>query len=245
VVNVANSAEVPFTASYTSFGAVTGTGLDWMPFGFAGGIYDADAGLVRFGARDLDPAVGRWSTKDPLVFGGGQGNLYVYVGNDPINWIDPAGLYTEVIVWEPVGKGESSFGHLSININGTSYSWGPEGMDIQDASTYAIHQELFRSGRGFQLGLTSEQESALEGDLVRYFYSGAKYNAITNNCTDPIERGLVDVGARAPNLNSHLPTGVGRSHADLAIGEVSYAGLPRSPIVPWSAWILDSYNSMY
>ena len=44
VVNVADSADVPFMASYTSFGEVTGTGLDWMPFGFAGGIYDADSG---------------------------------------------------------------------------------------------------------------------------------------------------------------------------------------------------------
>ena len=67
------------------------TGYVRIPFGFAGGLYDPDTGLVRFGARDYDASVGRWTSKDPLTFGGGQGNLYVYVGNDPINRTDPSG----------------------------------------------------------------------------------------------------------------------------------------------------------
>jgi len=41
--------------------------------------------LVRFGARDYDPSVGRWTSKDPILFDGGQANLYVYVNNDPVN----------------------------------------------------------------------------------------------------------------------------------------------------------------
>ena len=47
---------------------------------------------MRFGARDYDPSVGRWISKDPILFGGGQANLYVYVGNDPVNGSDPLGL---------------------------------------------------------------------------------------------------------------------------------------------------------
>jgi len=58
----------------------------------AGGLYDADTGLMRFGARDYDARFGRWTHKDPILFGGKQTNLYVYVGNDPVNWIDPVGL---------------------------------------------------------------------------------------------------------------------------------------------------------
>jgi RHS repeat-associated protein len=81
---------VPFLADYTSFGEMAGTGLDWMPFGFAGGIYDADSGLVRFGARDYDPLVGRWTTKDPSRFAGGN-NLYAYASGDPVNLVDPTG----------------------------------------------------------------------------------------------------------------------------------------------------------
>jgi RHS repeat-associated protein len=67
------------------------TNPGFQPFGFAGGLYDADTGLVRFGARDYDPAVGRWTAKDAALFLAGDTNLYAYVGNDAVNWIDPAG----------------------------------------------------------------------------------------------------------------------------------------------------------
>lgn len=63
-----------------------------IPFGFAGGLYDPDTGLVRFGARDYDPALGRWTAKDPILFGGGDPNLYGYVVGDPVNGIDLNGL---------------------------------------------------------------------------------------------------------------------------------------------------------
>jgi RHS repeat-associated protein len=78
---------------YDEFGNVLeDTNPGFQPFGFAGGLYDADTGLVRFGARDYDPVVGRWTAKDPLLFGGGDTDLYAYCGNDPVNCIDPSGL---------------------------------------------------------------------------------------------------------------------------------------------------------
>jgi len=51
---------------------------------------------VTLGARDYDPVVGRWISKDPILFNGGQANLYVYAGNDPINRIDPSGRFAGV-----------------------------------------------------------------------------------------------------------------------------------------------------
>lgn len=53
---------------------------------------DAYTGLVRFGARDYDARFGRWTSKAPILFGGKQTNLFVYVGNDPVNYVDPTGL---------------------------------------------------------------------------------------------------------------------------------------------------------
>jgi len=64
----------------------------FQPFGFAGGLHDPDTGLVRFGARDYDPAIGRFTSPDPVFLDGGQTNLYAYVGNDPINSSDLLGL---------------------------------------------------------------------------------------------------------------------------------------------------------
>ena len=92
VVNVENPADVPYQASADAFGTVTGMGLDWMPFGFAGGIYDSDTALVRFGARDYDPVVGRWASKDPMGFAAAQANLYAIPRLDPIQFQDYTGL---------------------------------------------------------------------------------------------------------------------------------------------------------
>lgn len=78
---------------YDEFGNVQqDTSPGFQPFGFAGGIYDRDTELVRFGARDYDAEVGRWTCKDPIGFDGEDTNLYGYVWNDPINFTDPEGL---------------------------------------------------------------------------------------------------------------------------------------------------------
>jgi hypothetical protein len=54
---------------------------------------------VRFGARDYDPQVGRWTAKDPILFAGGDTNLYGYVLNDPVNLTDSDGLAPVMSQW--------------------------------------------------------------------------------------------------------------------------------------------------
>jgi RHS repeat-associated protein len=78
---------------HDEFGRVTlDSNPGFQPFGFAGGLYDPQTGLVHFGAREYDPETGRWTIKDPIGFSGGDGNLYAYVANDPVNYFDPSGL---------------------------------------------------------------------------------------------------------------------------------------------------------
>ena len=59
----------------------------FQPFGFAGGIYDRDAGLVRFGARDYEAGSGRWMSHDPRL----TRNFFKYSLNNPVNYLDRNG----------------------------------------------------------------------------------------------------------------------------------------------------------
>jgi RHS repeat-associated protein len=91
---------------YDEFGNVLqDTNPGFQPFGFAGGIYDTDTGLVRFGARDYDPETGRWTAKDPIRFNGGDTNLYGYVIDDPINLRDSGGLDPALTLAEKIVVG--------------------------------------------------------------------------------------------------------------------------------------------
>jgi RHS repeat-associated protein len=75
---------------YDSFGNATGP----LPtrYGYTGREYDEYTGLMYYRARFYDPQIGRFISEDPIGFGGGDINLYAYVGNNPINYKDPTGM---------------------------------------------------------------------------------------------------------------------------------------------------------
>ena len=60
---------------------------------YTGREYDADTGLYYYRNRWYDPELGRFISEDPIGFAGGDINLYGYVGNNPLSFIDPYGNY--------------------------------------------------------------------------------------------------------------------------------------------------------
>lgn len=193
------------TYAYGAFGNLsTSTGSLTNPFRYTGREFDSETGLGFYRARYYDPGVGRFLREDPIQFLGGA-NFYAYARNNPILNADPSGLYTEVVFWNPVGNGESSQGHISIIINGTSYSWGPGPgnavankcckageMDIETpASNYLARNTRFRTGLGYVLNLTTDQESALANYLSHFH---GNYNLGWRNCGDPLISGLAQLG---------------------------------------------------
>lgn len=82
--------------AYSPFGAFTNqVEAIAQPFKFVGqfGVITEPNGLIYMRARYYDPQVGRFISEDPIGFDGGDVNLYAYVQNDPVNWVDPLGLF--------------------------------------------------------------------------------------------------------------------------------------------------------
>ncbi len=78
-------------AAYTPFGeTVVSIATVENPFRFPGQYYDAETGLHYNYFRYYNPPIGRYLTPDPIGLEGGT-NLFTYVGNNPINFLDPSG----------------------------------------------------------------------------------------------------------------------------------------------------------
>jgi RHS repeat-associated protein len=189
---------------YSTFGEIlTETNPAFqIPIGYAGGIYDNVTKLTRFGFRDYDAAAGRWTARDPILFEGGQGNLYVYVGNGPLIKRDPDGLDAEVIIWEPIiWPVTSSGGHVSAVVNGTSYSYESSGWQVKPFPEYRADQQqkVKRAGKGYTIKMTPAQTQEFENSLKRDKKRNPKYNLITNNCGDAVRKALNDAGVFVPD----------------------------------------------
>lgn len=75
--------------------------------------------MIDFGLRHYDPTIGRWTTKDPIGFAGGDTNLYAYVGGDPMSKTDPSGL-SDINLFSPV-KDNFLFNASDNTVNMSGY----------------------------------------------------------------------------------------------------------------------------
>jgi RHS repeat-associated protein len=103
VVN-ARDAAVGQRIDYDEWGSVTSDSGSEFPFGFAGGLYERDLEVVRFGYRYYDPSIGRYLQPEPVLqspgfvkeqamHGYGFPLPYSYALNNPIHFTDKDGLY--------------------------------------------------------------------------------------------------------------------------------------------------------
>lgn len=81
---------------YDSFGVqISETDdTDKNPYRYNGEYYDAESGYTYLQTRYYHPNIGRFISEDPAMDGN---NWYVYCGNNPVNMVDPTGMWAQKI----------------------------------------------------------------------------------------------------------------------------------------------------
>jgi RHS repeat-associated protein len=100
------TAAVTDTYDYDAFGnLISRTGTTPNDYLYSGEPLDPNLGFYYLRARYLDPSTGRFLTMDPVagnIYDPASLHKYLYVHDDPVNNLDPSGLF--------------SIGELAINM---------------------------------------------------------------------------------------------------------------------------------
>ena len=139
----------------------------------------------EFSDSHYDPVVGRWTAKDPIGFHGGDTNLYSYVGQNPLNYVDPSGLSAR-----DVNRIRSTFREAVSQMTMTGQRRDP-GLINNFSSGW---NELTNGRVGSPYLGCEEQASTLQPQL-----SGQQYDDKWK---------LLVVGSDWPHLQSHSPLGI-------------------------------------
>ena len=99
-------------------------------FAFTGDYYHANSGLYLTLYRAYDPNTGRWISRDPMQENESL-NLYVYAGEDPINYIDLEGstkIKVNGQIWYTPIRGDFGHPHLFQGVDQGPHMHGPNGL---------------------------------------------------------------------------------------------------------------------
>jgi RHS repeat-associated protein len=120
------------------------------PIKYAGEFQDPETGLYYLRARYYDPKIGRFTQEDPIR---DEKNWYIYCGNNPVNFVDPSGLYdresaVKYAMWMSVNSYGNPFYPEYFSNDCTNFVSNclPNG-DIEQTDKWHYHPYLYINGK--------------------------------------------------------------------------------------------------
>ncbi len=174
-----------------------------VPLGLAGGLHDQDTNWVRFGWRDYDPRTGRFTAPDPIGLAGGDSDVYGYCLDDPVNGVDPLGLWTEVHHYD------DNKGHVAVALEGDD----PVGKYPKASADIFGGQGEYRKetrepARTVHIDTTKEQEANMREYLDMAGKStSVGYSLYIDNCVKATDDVLEVGGIQTPNSTGRRSPG--------------------------------------
>ncbi len=121
---------------------------------------------MRFGFRDYDTYTSRWTAPDPIGDAGGDSDWYGYCLDDPVNGVDPLGLFD--ITWGDVISTASTIGIEAAKQAGNISKAAAGTLGIVTApfgdliSTFSILKKIGKNENGLENLMHTEKDSCNE-----------------------------------------------------------------------------------
>ncbi|AYQ56386.1 hypothetical protein MS2017_0653 [Bathymodiolus thermophilus thioautotrophic gill symbiont] len=165
-----DQAQVVSYECYYPYGATTliagkdKTQVQQKRYRYTGKERDDSSGLCYYGARYLAPWMARWISPDPTGIVGGL-NLYAYVSNNPLKYIDPTGHVRTIADQEDTEEGAA--GGTSSRLDAKRYAQISEAVQAEKMKRIMeVREEILQSNIFMRLGALNSSSRLLEQGIV-------------------------------------------------------------------------------
>jgi RHS repeat-associated protein len=210
---------------YYPFGlkhSYTNTAVSDYKYKYSGKEYQDELGLnmYDYGARNYDPAIGRWMNIDPLAEKMRRYSPYSFTFNNPLRFIDPDGMSpTDVILMG--SEKQKAFTELQKSVQGQlNLSMDSGGKvtysAVQGATINANSQQLVNAIDDHSINVNVKAENTFATSNHNYYEGGAFMgNTVTSNVDPASDKNIVEANQEInPNVLDKLSTAYNKPGAD-------------------------------